>query len=476
MPAALSPLKSSQPLLSDDFLLETKTARRLFHEIAAGLPIVDFHNHLPPADIAANRRFVNLWEAWLEGDHYKWRAMRAHGIPEHLISGDSSPREKFLAWAETVPATWRSPLYHWTHLELARYFDIQVELTPETAQEIWDATETRLAEPQMSTRGLLEQQGVEIVCTTDDPADPLPHHESFAQETSAFRMFPTFRPDAGMALTDLPAWNAWVDRLAATAQTPIADFADFLSALKRRHDAFHTLGARFSDHGLTAIPFATATDAEVDTIFKKARSGVETSSEERAKFVTRVLLEIGRWNHARGWTMQLHLGPIRNNSTRMFRTLGRDAGFDSIGDFRQIETLAAFLDALDVDDQLPRVVLYNVDPAMTYPFAAMAANFNGGGIPGKVQLGAAWWFLDQKDGIEWNLDAISNLGLLRHFIGMITDSRSFLSFPRHEYFRRILCNKLGHDVERGLLPANFDRLTEYLVHICHRNARARFQH
>lgn len=461
--------------LSDDFLLETATARRLYHEVAADLPIIDYHCHLPPADVAANRRFSNLFEIWLEGDHYKWRALRANGIPEDLITGSASPKEKFLAWARTLPATWRNPLFHWSHLELTRYFGITDLLDETTAEAIWDAANARLAEPDFDAHGILRRMKVEVVGTTDDPADPLPHHELFARSGHPTRMVPTFRPDKAHALEDPVAWNAWVDRLATTAGTRIDDFDALLAALESRHAAFHAAGGRLSDHGLVRAPAAPATDAELAAIFRKLRAGQPGAALEAEQFATRILLETGRWNHARGWTLQLHLGPQRNNNSRYLARLGRDAGFDSIGDVPQAASLAWFLDALDHEDRLPRTVLYNINPADNYVFATMIGNFNDGTIPGKIQWGSGWWFLDQKEGMEWQINALSNLGLLRRFVGMLTDSRSFLSYPRHEYFRRILCNLFGRDVERGELPDDFPRLAEYVRAICYENARDYFQ-
>jgi len=461
-----------KPFIHDDFLLETETARELYHHHAEHQPIIDYHCHLSPRDIAGDRRFGDLSECWLEGDHYKWRAMRANGIGEHLITGDASPREKFDAWAGTVPMTYRNPLYHWTHLELARHFGITDLLDETTADPIWRKTEELL--PDLTVQGILKKMNVGVVCTTDDPADTLEHHRALRDAGSSLKMLPTFRPDKAMQTDDIGAWNAWVDKLASSGGSPIADFADFLAALKKRHDFFHELGGRLSDHGLNYCPAADAADRELAGIYRKARAGGDLSAHEAEQLATRVLLETARWNHEKGWALQLHLGALRNNNSRKIGALGRDSGFDSVGDWHQAERLSWLLDALDREDRLPRTILYNLNPADNYAFATMIGNFNDGTIPGKIQFGSGWWFLDQKEGMEWQLNALSNLGLLSRSIGMLTDSRSFLSFPRHEYFRRILCNLLGRDVERGEIPGDRKRLARYVEGICHRNAEEYF--
>ncbi|MDD5260387.1 MAG: glucuronate isomerase [Methylacidiphilales bacterium] len=462
-------------LIHPDFLLENKTARRLYHEVAAELPIIDYHCHLPPADIAADRRFANLYDIWLEGDHYKWRALRSNGIAENLITGNAAPKEKFMAWARTLPMLWRNPLHHWTQLELARYFDIYEPLDETTAGSIWERANARLAEPDFTVRGILKKMRVNVVCTTDDPTDSLEHHQAANASGLPVKILPTFRPDRAMAIQDTKTWNEWVDALAARSGVSIRDFGDFLAALRARHDFFHKIGGRLSDHGFSCCPSAAATNAELQSIFAKARQDGTVTDHEAEQFATRILLDVARWNHEKGWILQLHLGPMRNNNTRKMRQLGRDSGFDSIGDWPQAEKLSRLLDALDATDQLPRTILYNNNPADNYVFASLIGNFQDGSIPGKVQFGAAWWFLDQKEGMEWQLNALSNLGLLRHFVGMITDSRSFLSYTRHEYFRRILCNLLGRDVEAGLVPNDKKRLSEYVTAICYENARAYFK-
>ena len=460
----------TQPFIHDDFLLHTEAARRLYHDRAAAEPICDFHCHLPPADIAGDRRFADLFEIWLEGDHYKWRAMRASGVAERFCTGDASPFEKFQAWAATVPQTLRNPLYHWTHLELARYFGIEELLDPRSAERIWHEANDRLAAEGMSVRGILEKFQVRTVCTTDDPTDSLEHHRRLAVSGCTTRMLPTWRPDKAFAVDKPVAFNAWLDRLEAASDLAISDLDDLLSGLLRRMDAFEEAGCRLSDHGLGHCPAAFCTAAEAGGILAKARQGAAASPEDQSRFTGFLLAFLGREYARRGWTMQLHLGPLRNNNRRMFEQLGPDTGFDSIGDGPQARSLAAFLDHLDADDQLPRTILYNLNPADTYVFAAMLGNFQTGGVAGKMQLGSGWWFLDQKEGMEWQLNALSNLGLLSRFVGMVTDSRSFMSFPRHEYFRRVLCNLVGRDIENGELPDDEQLVGTMIRDICYRNA------
>jgi glucuronate isomerase len=463
----------SQSFIHPDFLLGSPLGGRLYHEVAEPLPIIDYHTHLPPGDIATNRRFADLSAIWLEGDHYKWRALRANGIEERLITGDAEPREKFLAWAATVPMTLRNPLYHWTHLELARYFDIHELLDENSAESIWERANARLAQPDFSTQGILEKMKVEVVCTTDDPTDSLEAHA--ACRGLKTRVLPTFRPDRGLSIEDVPAWNPWVDALSARSGIRVDAFEDFLAALRARHDFFHEMGGRLSDHGLSFCPAADASDAELAAIFAKARSSGEITAVEAEKFATRVLLEVARWNAEKGWTLQLHIGALRNTNTRQLKALGRDTGYDSIGDWPQAERLRWFLDRLERDDALPRTILYNLNPASNYVFASMIGNFQDGKTAGKIQFGSGWWFLDQKEGIEWQINALSNLGMLSRFVGMLTDSRSFLSYPRHEYFRRILCEMLGRDVERGEAPNDWKLLSKLVEGVCHRNAKEFFR-
>jgi glucuronate isomerase len=458
--------------IHDDFLLSTPTASRLYHTFAKEEPILDYHNHLPPKDIAQGRQFKNLFEIWLEGDHYKWRAMRCNGVPEEFITGKASPRDKFMAWAKTVPHTLRNPLYHWTHLELKRYFGIDTLLDEKTAPAIWEQTQAMLAKPEMSARGILRTQKVKALCTTDDPIDDLAWHRQCADDGFEVGVYPTFRPDKALAVHQPEAWNAWCDKLSAASGTEVKSYASLLDALKQRHDFFHSVGGRLSDHGLNYCHASFVSDTEAEHFFKKARSGTAASAQEQDQFASNIMLHIGRLNAAKGWTMQLHLGPVRNNNSRLAREIGADVGCDSIGDYLQAETLSRFLDRLDTENALPKTVLYNVNPAHNYVFGTMAGNFADGTTPGKVQFGSGWWFVDQKEGMEWQINALSNLGLLSRFIGMLTDSRSFMSFPRHEYFRRTLCNLLGNDIEGGLVP-NDDTLVGGMIrNICYANVKA----
>lgn len=453
------------PFIHDHFILKTEAARRLYHEHAKSQPIIDYHNHLPPADIAANRQFANLFEIWLEGDHYKWRAMRANGVEEQFCTGAADPFEKFLAFAKTVPNTLRNPLYHWTHLELKRYFGIEQLLDENSAAGIWEAANEQLATPEFTTRALLKKFDVRALCTTDDPGDDLAHHRAIAASDFDVRVYPTFRPDKSLNVHTPAAWNAWVDRLSAAAGVDIGSYSALCDALKQRHDFFHSIGGRLSDHGLDRCFGDFCPDSEASAIFDKARRGTAATAEEREKFASNLMLLFGQWAAEKGWTMQLHLGPIRNNNTRLFEQVGADIGCDSIGDFPQARTLSAFLGKLSESNSLPKVVLYNNNPVDNFVFATMAGNFPG------VQFGSGWWFLDQKEGMEWQLNALSNCGLLSRFIGMLTDSRSFMSFPRHEYFRRTLCNLIGHDVEDGIVPDDDALLGPMIENICFGNAR-----
>jgi glucuronate isomerase len=465
----------SRPFIHGDFLLQTETARRLFHEVAEPLPIIDYHCHLAARDIAAGRRFENLFEIWLEGDHYKWRAMRANGIAERFCTGDAEPFEKFSAWCATVPHTLRNPLHHWTHLELKRFFGIDCPVSPSTAREIWDEANRQLAQPGFNTTGILKKFRIEVACTTDDPADALSDHASIAANPGIFtRVFPTFRPDRAMDLSDPSAFGTWCEKLAAAAGTPTGSFKGFLEALGRRHDFFHGAGCRLSDHGLQKCPALFADGSEAASIFERVRSGGAATPAEQEAFGGNLLLFFGRLDAEKNWTKQLHLGALRNTNTRAFRTLGPDTGFDTIGDWRQIEPLARFLDRLDSDNALPRTILYNLNPADNHSIATLAGCFQDGTVPGKIQFGSAWWFLDQKQGIESQLDALSACGLLSRFVGMLTDSRSFMSFPRHEYFRRILCNLIGNDIEAGLLPGGPEPANGMVRRLCFENAAAFF--
>jgi glucuronate isomerase len=460
--------------IHEDFLLSTAAARRLYHEYAKDEPILDYHCHLPPKDVAENRRFANLFEIWLEGDHYKWRAMRAHGVPERFITGDASPKEKFLAWAATVPATLRNPLYHWTHLELERYFGIGDLLDETSAERVWEQANAMLAGESLRAWGILEKFKVRAVCTTDDPADDLRWHKQIAASGLKTKVFPTYRPDRAFLVHQPDQFNTWLGRLAETANTDIADFQSFLDALKKRHDAFHELGCRLSDHGLTVCFATPCSEEKASEIFEKARAFIPVPEEDQVQFASFMMLFFGRLDAEKGWTKQLHLMARRNNNSRRFRELGPDTGFDSIGDWPQMDALGAYLDLLESEGALPKMILYNLNPAWNYAFATMIGNFQDGSVPGKIQFGSGWWFLDQKEGMEWQINALSNCGLLEHFVGMLTDSRSFMSYPRHEYFRRTLCNLLGDDIEKGLLPADYDLVGGMVRRICYSNAERYF--
>ena len=458
--------------LDDNFLLASKAAERLYHDYAADQPIFDYHCHLPVAEIAEDRRFPNLTAIWLAGDHYKWRAMRANGIDERLITGSAADRDKFRAWAETVPKTLRNPLYHWTHLELRRYFGIaSTLLSPATADEIYDRCSAMLGEEGFSTRGLLRKMRVKVVCTTDDPLDSLEHHQRLAADTAfSVKVLPAFRPDKAMAVDEPAAFNSWADRLAALTNSDIADFEDFLGGLEARHTFFHQQGCRLSDHGLEEPYAEEYRQAEVAAIFAKARRGEKPTPAESRLFKSAMLVQFAVLDHARGWTQQFHLGALRNQNSRAFRTLGPDTGYDSIGDFTMARSLGRLLDRLDGQDKLARTILYVLNPRDNEMVATMIGNFQDGRIPGKIQFGSGWWFNDQKDGMERQLGALSNMGLLSRFVGMLTDSRSFLSYPRHEYFRRVLCNLFGSDIENGELPADFELIGQTVADICYGNA------
>jgi glucuronate isomerase len=454
--------------LDENFLLSNDIARRLYHDYAKPQPVIDYHCHLSPKDIAENRRFANLFDIWLEGDHYKWRAMRANGVPEKYITGDASPYEKFLAWARTVPYTLRNPLYQWTHLELQRYFGITTLLDETSAPQIWEQANAALAD--LTARAILQKFRVEVVCTTDDPSDDLRLHRDLAQSKFSTRVLPAFRPDKALSI-GTPAFETWAAKLASAANVDMRDLNSFLEALRKRHEAFHLLGCRLSDHGLEhcfAVPCSEKTAA---AIFDKARAAQTITEEERTHFASFMMLFFGRLDAEKGWTKQLHLGALRNVNTLARQLIGADSGYDTVGDFPQIASLAAYLDLLARENALPRMILYNVNPADTFSFATLAGSFQDGVQPGKIQYGSAWWFLDQKEGITAQINALSNVGLLSRFIGMVTDSRSFMSYPRHEYFRRVLCDIIGRDVAQGELP-NDDILLRRLVEdICYRNAK-----
>jgi glucuronate isomerase len=466
-----------KPFLDENFLLPNETAVRLYHEYAKTEPIIDYHCHLPPDQIASNHRFGSLTEIWLNGDHYKWRALRANGVPEKLITGAASDWEKFEAWAKTVPYTLRNPLYHWTHLELRFPFGVQGKLLNEkTAREIYDHCNGLLRTDEFTTQGLLRQYRVLVVCSTDDPTDSLEHHAKHAKQLKpgGTRLYPTWRPDKALHVHDLPSWSQWLSKLEAAAGVSIGSYATLLDALRKRHDVFHAHGCRASDHGLEQMYAVPYTEREVAAIFDKARAGKALTTEEIEKYRSSLLYDAALWDHARGWTQQFHLGAMRNNNSRMFKTLGPDTGYDSISDLPQASAVARFLDRLESSSQLPKTILYNLNPADNELFATVLGNFNDGSVPGKMQFGSAWWFLDQLEGMEKQINALSNMGLLSRFVGMLTDSRSFLSYSRHEYFRRLLCALLGNDIERGLIPNDLGLVGGLVKDVCFRNARGYF--
>lgn len=456
--------------ITQDFLLKNEASRRLYHTFAASQPILDFHGHLPVKDIATNRVFSDLTEIWLEGDHYKWRAMRTNGVPERYCTGDSSPYEKFLAWARTVPYTLRNPLYHWTHLELQRYFEIDTLLDDASADRIWHIANDLLTTEELSAQGILQKFDVVALCTTDDPADSLQYHEQIASSTLKTRVFPCFRPDRAMRTEDPAAFNQWTDKLCASANVHIARFSEFLEALRRRHDDFHAHGCRLSDHGIDRCYPVSCPEQEASKIFSRLRAGQAVTAEESHNFAGFMMLFFGHLDAENGWIKQLHLGAQRNANTKGLKLLGRDTGFDSIADWQHSDSLVAYLDRLNQEDALPKMILYNVNPVDNYVLATVIGNYQDGSVPGKLQFGSAWWFLDQKEGIEWQLNALSNCGLLSRFVGMLTDSRSFMSFPRHEYFRRVLCNLLGQEMESGELPDDEELVGNMVRNICFNNA------
>jgi glucuronate isomerase len=461
-----------KPFLDENFLLETKAAERLYHEYAAAMPIFDYHCHLPVAEIAENKKFASLTAIWLHGDHYKWRAMRANGINEEYITGKASDLDKFRAWAATVPKTLRNPLYHWTHLELMNPFGITgTLLSPTTADDIYARCTEMLQGDDFSTRGLLKKMRVRVVCTTDDPLDSLEHHQRLRDDpTFRVKVLPAFRPDRAMAVDDPAAFNRWVDRLAELCNCDIADYRRFLDCLTARHGFFHDMGCRLSDHGLEEPYAEDYTEAEVKAIFAKIRIGKAITGSEALVFKSAMLVEFAEMDHDRGWTQQFHLGALRNQNARAFRRLGPDTGYDSIGDFVMGRSLGRLLDRLDSRDKLARTILYVLNPRDNEMIATTIGNFQDGRIPGKIQFGSGWWFNDQKDGMERQLNALSNMGLLSRFVGMLTDSRSFLSYPRHEYFRRVLCNLFGRDMTKGELPHDFELIGETVRDISYRNA------
>jgi len=466
---------AQKTFIDENFLLRSETARILYHEYAKEMPIIDYHCHLPPDQIAQDKQFENLTQIWLYGDHYKWRAMRANGINEKYCTGNASDWEKFEQWAATVPYTMRNPLYHWTHLELLRYFDIDILLNKDTAREIYDECSAKLKQKDFTVKSLLRRMNVKVICTTDDPTDSLEHHQLIADSDFDIKVLPTFRPDKAMLLIDSPAeFQQYLNKLFEVAGVSNGStYEDLLSALKNRHDFFAEMGGRLSDHGLEHI-YASFDETAARTALAETLSGKTSSAELRTAFKSVLLYDLAKMDHSKDWAQQFHLGALRNNNSRMLSTLGPDTGWDSIGDYSQAEALSKFLNKLDSTDQLAKTVLYNLNPGDNEVLATMTGNFNDGTVPGKMQFGSGWWFLDQKDGMEKQMNALSNIGLLSRFVGMLTDSRSFLSYPRHEYFRRILCNLIGNDVENGELPKDIPWLGKLVQDISYNNAKNYF--
>ena len=460
--------------LDENFLLQNKTAQQLYNEFAKPMPIIDYHNHLPPDQIANDTRFENITQVWLYGDHYKWRAMRTNGVNEKYCTGNATDYEKFANWAATVPYTMRNPLYHWTHLELQRYFEIDTILNADTAKAIYEEASAKLQTAGYSVRNLLRKMNVKVLCTTDDPTDSLEHHQKIKADGFEIKILPAYRPDKAMNVDDVAAFNGYVDKVQQVSDISVSSYDDYLKALKKRHDFFADNGCAVSDHGLEQVYAEDYTEAEIKNIFGKIRGGAALSYSENLKFKSAMLVEFAKWDHEKGWVQQYHLGALRNNNARMLKQLGADTGWDSIGDFSQAKALAKFLNKLDETDQLAKTILYNLNPSDNELMATMTGNFNDGSVAGKVQFGSAWWFLDQKDGMIKQINALSNMGLLSKFVGMLTDSRRFMSYPRHEYFRRILCNLFGEEIENGELPNDMAWTGKLVQDICFNNAKSYF--
>lgn len=460
--------------MDENFLLHTQTAQKLYHEHAAKMPIFDYHCHINPKDIADDRKFNTITEIWLAGDHYKWRGMRTNGVAEKYCTGDASDWEKFEKWAETVPHTLRNPLYHWTYLELKKFFGINEVLSPKNARAIYDACNEKLQTPEYSCRNIIRMANVHTICTTDDPVDSLEYHQKIKADGFEVAVLPAWRPDKAMMVEHPISYNEYINQLAKVAEMEIKSFPDLMAALDKRHQYFHENGCRLSDHGLDTAFADDYTSDEIDALFIKVRIGYRLTSREILKFKSCMLYEFGRMDHSRGWAQQFHIGALRNNNTRLFNQLGPDVGFDSIGDKPVAEPLSKLLNRLDTEDKLCKTVLYNLNPRDNELYATMIGNFQDGSVPGKMQYGSGWWFLDQKDGMEKQINALSNLGLLSRFVGMLTDSRSFLSYTRHEYFRRTLCNILGNDVENGEIPNDMELLGQMVENICFNNAKNYF--
>ncbi|PKQ65052.1 glucuronate isomerase [Labilibaculum filiforme] len=460
--------------LDQDFILETETAKKLYHEFAANLPIIDYHCHIDPKEIATDKKFKNITQIWLYGDHYKWRALRANGVSENNITGNASDWEKFENWSATVPYTLRNPLYHWTHLELKKTFDIDKILSPSTAKEVWEACNEKLNTPDYSCKNLIRKANVEVIGTTDDPADSLEYHKTIKDSGFETKVVPSWRPDKAMAVDNAKEYNLYIDKLATVSDLEINSFSDLLVALQKRHDFFAEMGCKASDHGLEQFFATEYTNNEIAKIFEKIRKGTDLKEEEILKFKAAMLYEFAVLDHSKNWVQQYHVGAIRNNNSGMFDKLGADTGYDSIADKLVAEDMSKFLNRLATEEKLTKTILYNLNPAHNEVYATMIGNFQDGITAGKIQWGSGWWFLDQKDGMEKQINTLSNLGLLSRFVGMLTDSRSFLSYSRHEYFRRILCNLIGNDVEKGLIPYNEELLKEIVQGICYYNAKNYF--
>jgi glucuronate isomerase len=466
--------KTMKKFLDENFLLTNTTAQTLYHSYAKSMPVIDYHCHLSPQQIAVDQQFENLTQVWLYGDHYKWRAMRTNGVDESYCTGNQPDKDKFMQWAGTVPYTLRNPLYHWTHLELQRYFGVKEILNCNSAEKIYDTCTSLLQTKEYSVKNLLRKMNVALVCTTDDPVDSLEYHIQLKKDGFEIPILPAFRPDHAMNVSSAGVFNNYVRKLETVTGISISSFDDFLYALQNRHDFFASVGCRVSDHGLEEIYADDFTGSEIDAIFNKVHSGKQLNETEQRKFRSAMLIHFAEWDWEKGWVQQFHLGALRNNNSRMLQQLGPDTGWDSIGDFSQARSLATFLNKLDSDNKLAKTIVYNLNPSDNELMATMLGNFNDGSVAGKIQFGSAWWFLDQKDGMVKQLNALSNMGLLSRFVGMLTDSRSFLSYPRHEYFRRILCNLFGEEIENGELPGDIDWVGSVVKDICYRNARNYF--
>jgi glucuronate isomerase len=463
-----------KPFLDNNFLLKTKTAEYLYHEHAKNLPIIDYHCHLIPQEVADDKIFGNLTQVWLYGDHYKWRAMRTNGIAEKYCTGDASDFEKFEKWAETVPFTLRNPLYHWTHLELQRYFGVKKLLSPSTAKEIYDEVSAKVNSKEFSTRNMMKMMKVEVVCTTDDPIDNLEYHKKVKADGFSVKVLPTWRPDLAMAVDNTTNYNAYLDKLSNVSGVSLSKFNQLIEALRKRHDYFAQNGCKLSDHGVEYIFSEPYTDSEIEIIFTKIRSGKDLNTDEKLKFKSAMCYNFAIMDFEKNWTQQWHFGTFRDNNTRLLRSLGPNIGCDSIADFQQGPSMTRFFNRLDLENKLSKTILYNLNPSDNELIATMLGNFQDGITPGKMQMGSGWWFLDQKDGMERQMNALSTLGLLSRFVGMLTDSRSLLSYPRHEYFRRILCNLLGNDVENGEIPNDMKLVGQMVENISYYNAKNYF--